>query len=109
MSSLESYSGVDLNINFYKYFLVLKRRWLSSLIAFLAVALPIVIYVALKEDTYQATGTILVKSNNATSLTGLNPNATDEVEALGKQSDSIDYPDVGDWFSLHIRRNSSNR
>ena len=64
-------------IDFQKYLLVLQRRWVPA-VGFFGVAVTLAsLYAFLLKPTYNAEGSLLIKTNRTSSLTGLG-------EALGR-------------------------
>jgi succinoglycan biosynthesis transport protein ExoP len=58
-------------INLEKYWLVLKRRWLPACVVVGSITSLGLIYALLQTPQYQASGTVLVKTDRAAKLTGL--------------------------------------
>lgn len=81
---MESITNVE-EIDFQKYFQVVQRRWLPACGVFgISVALATLYAFSLK-PSYQADGTLLIKTNNTSSLTGLGQDIG-KIEALNQQS-----------------------
>lgn len=89
MSSLNSYQETDLKIDFHKYWLTLKRRISVAAILFVSINIFVLIYVTLKKPVFKSSGSVLIKPQNSSSLTGLETLSTGEIETLGKQSEAL--------------------
>lgn len=87
-TNANEYSGEY--IDFQKYWLVLKRRWLPATATCLsAIALSFYFAISSQEELYQAKAQILIeKSNKSTQLTGIQ-NGSDEVENVSGDSDPL--------------------
>jgi capsular exopolysaccharide synthesis family protein len=77
-------------IDFQKYWLVLKRRWLPATATCLsAIALSFCFAMSKQEELYQAKAEILIeKSNKSSQFTGI-PNNSGEIENLTQDSDPL--------------------
>ena len=72
-------------IDFQKYWLVLKRRWIPSLFVFSA-AIGLAMLAALSEDSvYQAEGRVLIKRDRSSSLTGFNEVDLGQIDRLTQE------------------------
>ncbi|MEO1182282.1 MAG: Wzz/FepE/Etk N-terminal domain-containing protein, partial [Cyanobacteria bacterium J06636_28] len=83
----ESRQGTEYieEIDFQKYWLVLKRRWIPALFAFSA-AIGLAMLAALSEESaYQAEGRVLIKRDRSSSLTGLTEGDLGQVERLTQE------------------------
>lgn len=76
-------------IDFHKYWLVLKRRWLPAMGIFGAIVSLASLYALVRKPSYEATGTLLFESNRTSTLTGVGENIG-QLEALGSQNNPLD-------------------
>lgn len=76
-------------IDFQKYWLVLKRRWLPALGVFGLVLSFASLYALSRKPVYEAEGRLLFKSNRTSSLTGL-AEEIGRLEALGFNNNPLD-------------------
>ncbi|HEY9658245.1 MAG TPA: polysaccharide biosynthesis tyrosine autokinase [Allocoleopsis sp.] len=76
-------------IDFHKYWLVLKRRWLPAIGVFGVVVSVASLYALTRKPSYEATGTLLFESNRTPALTGVGENIG-QLEALGFQNNPLD-------------------
>ncbi len=63
---MESKQYVE-DIDFQKYWLILKRRWLPATSVFLLIVILAIAFAATRKPTYQASGRLLFKKRNTTS------------------------------------------
>jgi uncharacterized protein involved in exopolysaccharide biosynthesis len=75
-------------IDFQKYWLVLKRRWLPATGVFGIIVVLAAIAASLKEPVYQAEGKLLFKADRSASLTGLK-NDLGEIATIGEKSNPL--------------------
>jgi polysaccharide biosynthesis transport protein len=75
-------------IDFQKYWLVLKRRWFPTTVVFSAVVALTAVATSLQEPVYQATGKLLFKTDQTSSLTGLEAKFG-ELDTLAKNSNPL--------------------
>jgi polysaccharide biosynthesis transport protein len=84
---------VELNqheeIDFQKYWLVLRRRWLPAAVTFGAVTGLGVLLALMQKPVYEAEGRVLIKSSQASDLTGLGE-GLGQLEALAMQNTPLD-------------------
>jgi capsular exopolysaccharide synthesis family protein len=85
MDSINYSEEIDLQ----KYWLVLKRRWLPSIGAFGTVLMLTCLYVLTREPSYEATGSLMFRTNRAAALTGVG-GEIGRLEALGYQNNPLD-------------------
>lgn len=76
-------------IDFQKYWLVLRRRWLPAVITFGTVTGLGVLLAVTQEPVYEAEGRVLIKSSQASDLTGLGE-GLGQLEALAMQNTPLD-------------------
>ena len=85
---MESNIYTDEYLNFQKYWLVLKRRWLSVTVTLMGV-FGLFLYLALAEERiYQAEAQLLIETDKSAKLTGLE-NEIGKVEVIAKDSDPL--------------------
>jgi capsular exopolysaccharide synthesis family protein len=84
---MESFEHLE-QVDFQKYWLVLKRRWLPASTVFTAVVGLAVTTVLLKDPVYEAQGRILVNQDRLASLTGLQ-NDLGEIVPIGEKTNPI--------------------
>ena len=84
----ESQVYLDEYLNFQKYWLVIKRRWLPATATFIGVLGLSLGYALNLEDTYEAEAQLLIETNNSATLTGIE-NDTGKVEVISKDSDPL--------------------
>jgi capsular exopolysaccharide synthesis family protein len=75
-------------IDFQKYWLVLKRRWFPTTLVFSATIALTTLYTSLQIPVYQATGKLLFRSDRTSSLTGLESNLG-KAETFNRDSDPL--------------------
>jgi capsular exopolysaccharide synthesis family protein len=75
-------------IDFQKYWLVLKRRWLPATVVFGGVVVLATLVASVQKPVYQAEGKLLFKADSSSELTGLK-NSLGEVAAIGDNSDPL--------------------
>jgi len=75
-------------IDFQKYWLVLKRRWLPATVVFGGVVVIATLAASVQKPVYQAEGKLLFKADSSSELTGLK-NSLGEVVAIGEESDPL--------------------
>lgn len=94
MESTEKLALVE-EIDFQKYWLVLKRRWLPAVSVCISVTGLVAGYLLLQKPAYEATGKLLIKSpNNVTSAlreekSGQKSQDFGEISSLGSKSDPL--------------------
>ncbi|MEM9007959.1 MAG: polysaccharide biosynthesis tyrosine autokinase [Cyanobacteria bacterium P01_F01_bin.86] len=72
-------------IDFQKYWLVLKRRWIPAFLVF-STAVGLALLAALSEDSvYKAEGKVLIKRDRSSSLTGLDQEDLGRIERLSQE------------------------
>lgn len=76
-------------IDFQKYLLVLQRRWVSAVGVFGVVVTVASLYAFSLKPTYNAEGSLLIKTNRTSSLTGLGE-ALGRLESLGVNNNPSD-------------------
>lgn len=76
-------------IDLQKYWLVLKRRWLPSIGAFGTVLILAGAYAFIRQPNYEASGSLMFRTNRASSLTGVGGDIG-QLEALGYQNNPLD-------------------
>jgi capsular exopolysaccharide synthesis family protein len=76
------------NIDFQKYWLVLKRRWLPATAIFVTVTCAFVLAALLKQPAYEAEAQLLIGTDKSSKLIGLE-DERGEIEILGKDSNPI--------------------
>ena len=85
---MESNVYTEEYLDFQKYWLVLKRRWLPAAITFIGV-FNLALYIALSEERiYEAEAQLLIETDKSAKLTGLE-NEIGKVEVLAKDSDPL--------------------
>ena len=85
---MESNVYTEEYLDFQKYWLVLKRRWLPVAITFIGV-FNLALYIALSEERiYEAEAQLLIETDKSAKLTGLE-NEIGKVEVLAKDSDPL--------------------
>ena len=72
-------------IDFQKYWLVLKRRWLPALLMFSGTIVFALLAAWSEDSVYEAEGKVLIERDRASSLTGLNEGDLGEVERLSQE------------------------
>jgi capsular exopolysaccharide synthesis family protein len=75
-------------IDFQKYWLVLKRRWMPATATFVTVVTLTVLAALSRKPAYEAEARILIKSDQSSKLAGLN-NEMGEIQVLTNESDPI--------------------
>ncbi len=76
-------------VDFQKYWLTLKRRWLASAGVFGIVILAAAVLTSLQEPIYEARGRLLFRTNRTSALTGLGEDLG-RLEALDLQNNPLD-------------------
>lgn len=89
MSSLNSYREIDLKIDFRRYWLALKRRSAVATSIFISMIALTSIYIIFKKPIFQSSGSLLIKPQNSSLLTGLETLPKAELKSLGKLSDPL--------------------
>lgn len=84
----ESQLHLDEYLDFQKYWLVIKRRWLPATATFIGVLGLSFGYALTLEDTYEAEAQLLIETDNSANLTGIE-NDTGKVEVISKDSDPL--------------------
>ncbi len=75
-------------IDFQKYWLVLKRRWLPATAIFVGVTSVFLLLALSKEPTYKAEAQLLIRTDKSSRLVGLE-DERGQVEVLGKDSNPV--------------------
>lgn len=75
-------------IDFQKYWLVLKRRWLPATAIFLGVTSVFVLSALSKEPIYKAEAQLLIRTDKSSRLVGLE-DERGQIEVLGKDSNPV--------------------
>ncbi|MGF1588775.1 MAG: GumC family protein [Pleurocapsa sp.] len=75
-------------IDFQKYWLVLKRRWLPATAIFVGVTSVFLLLALSKEPTYKAEAQLLIRTDKSSRLVGLE-DERGKVEVLGKDSNPV--------------------
>ncbi len=75
-------------IDFQKYWLVLKRRWLPATAIFLGVTSVFLLSALSKEPIYKAEAQLLIRTDKSSSLVGLE-DERGQIEVLGKDSNPV--------------------
>ncbi len=78
----------DEQIDFQKYWLVLKRRWLPATAIFMGVTSVFVLSALSKKPIYEAEAQLLIRTDKSSKLVGLE-DERGQVEVLGKDSNPI--------------------
>jgi capsular exopolysaccharide synthesis family protein len=81
-------SSETLDLDFKKFWLILKRRWLPAAAVFSCVAAGATVLASLQQPEYAASGKLLFKKTNQTSLTGLNEQIG-ELDSLAGKSNPL--------------------
>ena len=76
-------------IDFQKYWLVLKRRWLPATAIFIGMTGIFVVAALSKQPTYEAEAQILIKTDKSSQLVGLEDDSG-QIEVIGKDSNPIE-------------------
>jgi len=76
-------------IDFQKYWLVLRRRWLAASLVFTGSMVLAAVYALTRTPVYQATGKLLFQSSATTSLTGVGENLG-RLESVDFQNNPLD-------------------
>lgn len=82
----------ELDVDFQKYWLVLRRQWLPAAGVFGVVTLLTTLFALSREPMYQAAGKVLVKIDRTPSLTGVDTSGQNTVgrpNAIGTDTDPI--------------------
>jgi polysaccharide biosynthesis transport protein len=82
-------SEYEENIDFQKYWLVLKRRWLPATTIFLTITSIFILGALLKKSTYEAEAQLLIGTDKSSKLVGLKDDERGQIEVLGKDSNPI--------------------
>jgi polysaccharide biosynthesis transport protein len=82
-------SEYEENIDFQKYWLVLKRRWLPATTIFVTVTSLFILGMLLKKSTYEAEAQLLIGTDKSSKLVGLKDDERGQIEVLGKDSNPI--------------------
>lgn len=85
---IDSLPNVE-EIDFQKYLQVLQRRWLPAVGIFGAIVTAASIYAFSLKPTYEAQGSVLIKSDNTYSLTGLGENLG-RIQALTQEGSPLE-------------------
>ena len=81
--------NLDEYVDFQKYWLVLKRRWMPATATFATIVALVLVKCLLKPDTYEAQAKLLIKGKDRTvELTSLN-DSTEEIKGLTQESDPL--------------------
>lgn len=78
------YDEYSEEIDFQKYWLVLKRRWIPAFLIFSATVALSVLAALSEESVYEAESKVLIKRDRSTTLTGLDDNLG-EIERLSRE------------------------
>ena len=89
MSSLNSYQEIDLKIDFRRYWLTLKRRSVMATSIFASIIALTSIYIIFRKPIFQSSGSVLIKPQNSSLLSGLETLSNAELKSLGKLSDPL--------------------
>ena len=85
---MDSNLDLDEYIDFQKYWLVLKRRWIPATAIFISMVGFSLIYAFSLDKIYEAEAQILIKVDRTAKLTGLE-NSTGEIKGLATDSDPL--------------------
>ena len=85
MDTLSNIEEIDIQ----RYFQVIKRRWLPALGIFALTVTGATLYALSLEPTYKAEGSVMIKSNRTSSLTGLSEDLG-RLEALTQNNNPLD-------------------
>ncbi|WP_036477072.1 polysaccharide biosynthesis tyrosine autokinase [Myxosarcina sp. GI1] len=85
---MDSNAHLDEYIDFQKYWLVLKRRWIPAAAIFGGVVGLSILYALSLAPVYQAEARLLIKADRSAKLTGLE-NGTGEIEGLTTDSNPL--------------------
>lgn len=87
---MESKEAIDLNLDFKKFWYMLKRRWLPATIVFIPAVAIAFVFASLQKPAYEAQGKLLIKkSNQSSALTGLGGEKLGQLEGLDIKSSPI--------------------
>jgi polysaccharide biosynthesis transport protein len=84
---IKDYSSEEIDVQ--RYWLVLRRRWLAAAGVLSGVLVLASAYALAQRPVYQAEGKLLIKSSNASELTGLGE-TLGQLKALGQQNTPLD-------------------
>lgn len=85
---METLSNIE-EIDIQRYFQVIKRRWLPALGVLVLTVTGATLYAFSLEPTYKAEGSVMIKSNRTSSLTGLSEDLG-SLEALTQNNNPLD-------------------
>ena len=85
---MTSNAHLDEYIDFQKYWLVLKRRWIPGTATFLLVTTLALVHSSRLPKIYEAKAELLIKTDRTSQLTGLE-NGTEEAKKIGVDSDPL--------------------
>ncbi|MEM6402402.1 MAG: polysaccharide biosynthesis tyrosine autokinase [Cyanobacteria bacterium P01_D01_bin.116] len=85
---METLSNIE-EIDIQKYFQIVKRRWLPAFGVFALTVTAATLYAFSLEPTYKAEGSVMIKSNRTSSLTGLSEDLG-RLEALTQNNNPLD-------------------
>jgi capsular exopolysaccharide synthesis family protein len=85
---MESNSSLYEYIDFYKYWLVLKRRWMPATATFVGILVLALVTALSLQKVYQADAQLLIETDRSSKLTGLE-NDIGKVEALTQDGDPL--------------------
>jgi succinoglycan biosynthesis transport protein ExoP len=85
MNLMESTEYPEENIDFQKYWLVLKRRWFPATGVFGIVVVLAALVASVQKPVYEAEGKLLFKQDRSSSLTGFQNNIG-EIVRIGEKS-----------------------
>ena len=86
---MDSNIYLDENIDFEKYWRVLKRRWIPATATFVGIVTVAVIGSLSMPKIYEAEAELLIKGNRTAKLTGIE-NFTEEIKGLTLESDPVE-------------------
>jgi capsular exopolysaccharide synthesis family protein len=88
---MQSHPDLIEELNFQKYFLVLKRRWLPTTITFSTVVALTLLAAVTRKPVYQADGQVLIQSDRSAKLANLGDidNRLGEIDLLTQTSDPL--------------------
>lgn len=85
---MDSNLDLDEYIDFEKYWLVLKRRWIPATVTFACILVGANIWSSSLPQMYETEAKLLIKANRSARLTGLE-NSTGEIRSSGINSDPL--------------------
>ncbi|VEP14284.1 Capsular exopolysaccharide family protein [Hyella patelloides LEGE 07179] len=88
MNTIEQNVHIDEYLDFQKYWLVLKRRWLPATLTLCGVLGISLGYALSQEQIYEAEAKVLIKSNKTDTLSGFE-NETGNIEVISEESDPL--------------------